>query len=66
MPVKDVNATRLGTDLLNVFESAETTSEFWKINADLVAVIFVSILILGILLAIVVFARYGIKMALKR
>jgi len=66
MPVEDINAQRLATDLLNVVESSEVTTEFWKNNASLLSMVFFFILFLGILLAIVVFARYGIKKALKQ
>ena len=66
MPVEDINAERLATDLLNVAKSSEITTEFWKNNSSLLAMIFFAILFLGILLAIVVFARYGIKRALKQ
>jgi len=66
MPVEDINAERLATDFLNVLESSETTTEFWKNNSSLLAMVLFAILFLGILLAIVVFARYGIKHALKR
>lgn len=65
MPVEDINAERLAIDLLHVAESSETTTEFWKNNSSLLAMILFGILFLGILLAIVVFARYGIKKALK-
>jgi len=66
MPVEDINAERLATDFLNVIESSETTTEFWKINAGLLSAVVVGLLILGIIFAIVIFARYGIKTALKR
>ena len=65
MPVEDINAVKLGTDFLNVFESAETTSEFWKTNHDLLALILVAILLFGIMLAVLIFARYGLKIALN-
>jgi len=66
MPVKDINAERLATDFLNVIESSETTTEFWQNNSTLLAMVFFAILFLGIILAVVVFARYGIKKALKQ
>ena len=66
MPVKDINAERLATDFLNVIESSETTTEFWQNNSTLLAMVLFVILFLGIILAIVVFARYGIKKALKQ
>jgi len=66
MPVEDINAERLAIDLLNVAKSSETTTEFWRNNADLLAMVLFAILFLGILLAVVVFARYGIKKALKQ
>ena len=65
MPVEDINAERLATDFLNVVESSELTTEFWKNNTDLLAMVLFSLLFLGILFAVVVFARYGIKKALK-
>ena len=64
MPVEDLNAVKMGTELLNVIESAETTTEFWKLNSDLISMLFFAILFLGILFAIVVFVRYGIKRSL--
>ena len=66
MPVEDINAERLAIDLLNVAKSSETTTEFWRNNADLLAMVLFAILFLGILFAIAVFARYGIKKALKQ
>ena len=64
MPLEDINATKLASDFLNVFESAETTTEFWKINTDLLSFVLIAIILLGILLAMIVFARYGMKKAL--
>ena len=64
MPVEDLNAVKMGTELLNVIESAETTTEFWKLNSDLISMLFFAILFLGILFAIVVFVRYSIKRSL--
>ena len=66
MPVEDIDAERMGTDFLNVIESAETTTEFWKLNADLISIVIFAKLILGILFAIDVFVRYGIKRSLNR
>ena len=66
MPLEDINAERLAIDLLNVAKSSELTTEFWRNNADLLAMVLFAILFLGILLAVVVFARYGIKKALKQ
>ena len=65
MPVEDINAERLATDFLNVIESSETTSEFWKNNAPLLSYTLIAIILFGIFFAIVVLARYGIKKALK-
>lgn len=64
MPVEDINAEKLAIGFLNVFESAETTTEFWKINADLLSFVLIGIILLGIILAMIVFARYGVKKAL--
>ena len=66
MPVEDINAERLATDFLNVVESSETTTEFWQNNSSLLAMVLFALLFLGILFAVIVFARYGIKTALKR
>jgi len=66
MPVEDINAERLATDFLNVIESSETTSEFWKLNAGLLSMVIFGLLFLGILFALILFARYGIKYALKK
>ena len=66
MPVEDINAERLATDFLNVIESSETTTEFLKNNSPLLAMVFFFLIFVGILFAIVVFARYGISKALKR
>lgn len=65
MPVEDLNAVKMGIELLNVINSAETTTGFWKQNADIISMVFFAILFLGILFAIVVFVRYGIKRSLK-
>ncbi|GAF70229.1 unnamed protein product [marine sediment metagenome] len=66
MPVEDINAERLATDFLNIAKSSEVTTEFWKNNSSLLAMVLFAILFIGILLAIVVFVRYGIKKALKQ
>ena len=66
MPVEDINAERLATDFLNVIKSSETTTEFWQNNSSLLAMVLFALLFLGILFAVVVFARYGIKKALKQ
>lgn len=65
MPVEDINAVKMGIELLNVINSAETTTGFWKLNADIISMVFFAILFLGILFAIVVFVRYGVKKSLR-
>ena len=64
MPVEDINAERLATDFLNVYESSETTTEFWKSNADFLSILVIAIILFGIMLAVLVFLRYGLKSAL--
>ena len=66
MPVEDINAERLATDLLNVVESSETTSEFFKNNPSLLAIILVVIILFGIGFALLYFFRVGLKKALQK
>jgi len=66
MPVEDINAERLATDLLNTFESAETTSGFWENNPAILSIVLIAIILFGIIFALLYFFQYGFKKALKR
>ncbi len=66
MPVEDINAERLATDALNVLESAETTTGFWKANPAILSIFLLAIILFGIIGAFIIFMRFGIKKALKR
>lgn len=66
MPVEDINAEKLATEMLNVIKSSETTTEFWKNNAPILSTLLFILLFGGIFLALIILLRYGLKKALKR
>ncbi len=46
MPVNDINAVEMIEDFSKVFESTETTSNFWSLNPELISWVFILIFIL--------------------
>ncbi len=66
MPVEDLNAERMLEGIMNTAEAAETTSEFWSVNADLPAIVIVTIIIIFMFVATFVFGWFLISKALKK
>jgi len=50
MPVNDFNAVKMGQEFTTIFSTTETVSEFWKLNAQVVAWVVIVPLLLGLLL----------------
>lgn len=57
MPVSEVNAVRMGYDTTNLFNTGEAVTEFWAVNAEMIA----WVLIFFVLVILVIIGTLGIR-----
>jgi len=66
MPVSDFNALKMGQETVNLIDTSETVSEFWKFNADIVAILLFGAIFLAIFLFLIYFLSTKIKKILHK
>ena len=62
MPVSDFNAAKMGTEAVSVIDTAETASEFWKLNPAIISYTLIG----AIIVAAVLFTIFYLTRRLTR
>lgn len=65
MPVEDINAVQMGVEFTNLFNSTETTSDFWLTNTEVLAWVALIVFFILILLGAVMFTLFLIRRFIK-
>lgn len=66
MPVNDLNGEKMGNEMLNFFEGAETTTDLWILNTDTLAWIFLFLIVISLIIGLLVFFNTLLGRMLKR
>jgi len=66
MPVEDVNAVRMGSDLLNAFTATSEVSNFWKDESDIITIFAIGLILLFLAFIMIFLAKVALSMALRR